>query len=116
MSDATARLLSAIAAKSPAPVMRIQPKAESKLNWSKIDLATLPADAREAWDNYKAAQKFMRDELAKVRAILTDLVQPDDNEELVVNDYYGNLSMAIKPREEKRVAGAISLAAFKAKA
>jgi len=119
MSDATARLMSAIAAKSAAPVTRIEPKAKSKradLDWSKIDLDTLPTEAREAWDNYKAAKKFMAEEMAKVRLILTKLIDPKDNEELVVNDYYGDLSMAIKPREAKRATGAISLADFKAKA
>jgi len=114
MSNAQARVLSAIAAASNAPVARIEPKAkEAKPDWMEIDTSTLPQSAQDALATYRAAQDIANKAKAELAAIMTSLVDPLDNEQLILGFNYGKFSLAIVPKTKtKKPSAAASLADF----
>lgn len=111
MSDATARVLSAIAAKSNVqPIRSIEPE------WANLDVDTLPKEAQSAYATYKAAAKIAAEQRTAFETIVTDLVDPKAGEKLIFGYRFGKLSVAIVPADKpKSRTNAISLAALKAR-
>ena len=114
MSNMQARVMSAIAAASNAPVTRIEPKAkEAKPDWMEIDPSTLPQPAQDALATYRAAQDIANKAKAELAAIMTGLVDPLDSEQLILGFNYGKFSLAIVPKAKaKKPSAAASLADF----
>jgi len=110
-----ARVMSAIAAASNAPVTRIEPKAKpaDKPDWMEIDPSSLPQSAQDALATYRAAQDIANKAKAELAQIMTDLVDPLDSEQLILGFNYGKFSLAIVPKAKaKAKSAAVSLADF----
>ena len=107
---ANARILSAITTPKPAPAA---PKADAKPDWTQLDPDTLSPDLRKAYDDYKAAAKAAHTMRQVFEAMMTNAIDPLDNEKVIFGYNFGKLSLAIVPADKpKRRTAAVSLADY----
>lgn len=88
--------------------------AKSELSWNNVDVTTLPADVRKAYDAYKASYAAMKDARNAFEKLAASKVDAPKGHRVVFAYNFGKLSVALAPIDDKpaKAATGISLSAL----
>ena len=112
MSNAiSGRILQAVTA--PAKPTPAPAPADKVIEWTQLDPDSLSPELRASYDKYRAAAKAAAILRTEFEALMTNAIDPLENEKLAFGYKFGKLSLAIVPADKpKRRTAAVSLADY----